>query len=278
MSRIASTFAAIRQDRRAAFIPFIMAGDPDPDASYALLKAMPEAGADIIELGVAFTDPMADGPSIQAAGLRALKAGQTLTGTIEMVRRFRAEGGTTPIILMGYANPIHRRGFESFVSEAAEAGVDGLIVVDLPPEEDGPLRSAAAAAGIDVIRLATPTTDAERLPAVVSGASGFIYYVSVAGVTGRASALETDVAAAISGLRQASSLPIAVGFGIKTPGHAAVFGRLADAVVVGSAIVDRVAAGAEALEKGALDTNSFVIDVAGFVRELAMATRLARKS
>ncbi len=282
MSRIAAAFDAAKAERRACFIPFVMAGDPDLDTSYRLLKALPGAGADIIELGVAFTDPMADGPSIQASGLRALKAGQTLDRTLDMVRRFRAEGGETPIILMGYANPIERRGLEAFPAIAAEAGVDGLIVVDLPPEEDAPLRAGAASAGVDVIRLATPTTDAARLPVILDGASGFIYYVAVAGVTGRKSGVEADVAAAVARVKQASELPVAVGFGVKTPEQAAAFGALADAVVVGSAIVDRLAAALEAdgggLENAVRDPDTIVSNVTLFVGELAAAARHPRNA
>ncbi|MEO1014680.1 MAG: tryptophan synthase subunit alpha [Pseudomonadota bacterium] len=280
MSRITAAFTRAREERRAAFIPFIMAGDPDLETSYRLLTALPDAGADIIELGVAFTDPMADGPAIQAAGLRALKAGQTLDKTLDMVRRFRAEGGETPIVLMGYANPVERRGAQQFPAIAAQAGVDGLIVVDLPPEEDAPLRAGAEAAGIDVIRLATPTTDASRLSVILNGASGFIYYVAVAGVTGAQSAAEAEVAEAVARVKNASDLPVAVGFGVKTPEQAAAFGAVADAVVVGSAIVDRLAAAADGdagvVENPVRDPDTIVSEVAAFTRRLADAARKPR--
>lgn len=278
MSRIAEAFARAQREGRAAFVPFIMAGDPDAEISAALLAALPAAGADVIELGVAFTDPMADGPSIQAAGLRALKSGQTLSRTLAMVRRFRDDGGGTPIILMGYANPIHRRGFDVFAAEAAAAGVDGLIVVDLPPEEDAPLRVAAAARGVDMIRLATPTTDAARLPTVVKEAAGFIYYVSVAGVTGRKSALRDDVAPAVARIRAASGLPVAVGFGVRTGEQAAAFARCADGVVVGSAIVDALAASVAVVPVGERTAATVLPPVVAFIEELAMATKLARRS
>ena len=240
MSRIAARFAALKNENRAGFIPFIMAGDPDYETSLEILRGLPAAGADIIELGVAFTDPMADGPVIQAAGLRALKAGQTLRRTLDMVRAFRDEDATTPIILMGYYNPVHAFGIVDFTAAAARAGVDGLIVVDAPPEEDGPLRAAANEKNLDLIRLATPTTDDARLPTVLDGASGFIYYVSIAGVTGRASAGANAVSEAVKRLKGASDLPVAVGFGVKTPEQAAETARAADAVVVGSALVARI--------------------------------------
>ena len=241
-SRIAARFDALKAEGRAAFIPFIMAGDPAYETSLALMKALPGAGADMIELGVCFTDPMADGPAIQAAGLRALKAGQTLARTLDMVRAFRAEDGDTPIVLMGYYNPFFAYGVERFLKDAAEAGVDGLIIVDLPPEEDAEMCLPARAAGIDFIRLATPTTDAARLPQVIRHVSGFIYYVSVAGVTGQKTGASSDIASAVERLREASGLPIAVGFGIKTPDRAREIAENADAVVVGSALVERLAA------------------------------------
>lgn len=276
-SRIGAAFDAAREEGRAAFIPFVMAGDPDLETSAEILRALPAAGADIIELGVAFTDPMADGPAIQAAGLRALQSGQTLTKTLKMVSQFRDEGGTTPIVLMGYANPILQRGVATFAAEAAEAGVDGLIVVDLPPEEDGSLRAAAEPLGIDVIRLATPTTDDRRRQTVINGARGFIYYVAVAGVTGRKSAVVESVRPAIAELKSASGLPVAVGFGVKTPEQAAQFGAFADGVVVGSAIVDKIA---DALKDGqtyartqAETRVSVISSVTKFVEELSAAAR-----
>ena len=216
MSRIKQRFDKLRAQNRAAFIPFIMGGDPDFETSLKLLETLPDAGADIIELGVAFTDPMADGPAIQAAGLRALDAGQTLSRTLEMVRQFRVGDRETPIILMGYYNPFYAYGVDAFLKDASTAGVDGLIIVDLPPEEDAELCLPARAAGLDFIRLATPTTDDARLPDVVKNTSGFVYYVSVAGITGKKAGGTTDVEAAVRRLRGASGLPVAVGFGVKT--------------------------------------------------------------
>lgn len=241
MSRIATVYSTLKEANRAAFIPFIMAGDPDLETSLEILNGLPAAGADIIELGVAFTDPMADGPAIQAAGLRALRAGQTLLKTLDLVRRFRKGDQTTPIVLMGYYNPVFSYGVDVFVRDAVEAGVDGLIIVDLPPEEDDELCLPARAGGLDFIRLATPTTNAQRLPAVIKNTSGFVYYVSVAGVTGRAVGVATAVGDAVEQLRTASGLPVAVGFGIKTGEMATKFAKIADAVVVGSAIVEKIA-------------------------------------
>ncbi len=284
MSRIKATFDRLKAEARTAFIPFIMAGDPDLETSLEIMKGLPAAGADLIELGVAFTDPMADGPSIQAAGLRALNAGQTLRKTLAMAATFRTEDQTTPIVLMGYYNPIHHFGEADFVAAAAEAGVDGLIVVDLPPEEDGPLRALAAAAGIDLIRLATPTTDDDRIGRVLEGASGFIYYVAVAGVTGRASADIAAAAAAVTRLQNAAKLPIALGFGVKTPEQAAQFAGFCDAVVVGSAIVDEIAGISSSkrvdiaapLERGAADTDNSVHGVLSFARDIAAAVHAAK--
>ena len=241
MSRLADTFDRLRAEGRAGFVPFVMAGDPDYETSLALIRALPAAGADVIELGVAFTDPMADGPSIQEAGLRALRAGQTLRRTLDLVRAFRADDQETPIVLMGYYNPIHAYGAEGFVTDAREAGVDGLIVVDLPPEEDAELCAPARAAGLDFVRLATPTTDADRMPDVLRSASGFVYYVSVAGVTGGATGEAGAVSEAVARLRAASGLPVAVGFGVRDEARAAEVARDADAVVVGSALVDALA-------------------------------------
>lgn len=241
MSRIKARFDQLKTENRAAFVPFIMAGDPDLETSLALLQALPGAGADLIELGVAFTDPMADGPAIAASGLRALKSGQTLRKTLDMVHSFRAKDDITPIILMGYYNPFYVYGPQDFVRDAKQAGVDGLIIVDLPPEEDAELCLPARAAGLDFIRLATPTTDDERLPAVVKNTSGFVYYVSVAGITGKAAGQTTDVETALNRIRAASGLPAAVGFGIKTGEKAKEFAVFADAVVVGSALVDELA-------------------------------------
>src|SRR5580658_11134073 len=221
MSRIAARFAELRKANRAAFVPFITAGDPDADTSFAILERLPKAGADLIELGVPFSDPMADGPAIQASSLRALKGGMTLAKTLDLVQRFRRKNTTTPIVLMGYYNPIHRYGTARFARDAAAAGVDGLITVDLPPEEDEVLRIPAAAQGLDVVRLATPTTDAKRLGTVLSGASGFLYYVSIAGVTGTKNFEADDVREAVARLKASTELPCAVGFGIKTPEQAA---------------------------------------------------------
>ncbi len=282
MSRIARLFDTLAREGRAGFAPFIMGGDPDYGSSLALLKALPVAGADLIELGVAFTDPMADGPAIQAAGLRALQAGQTLTKTLAMVRSFRAEDDRTPIVLMGYYNPFYAYGVQRFLKDAKAAGVDGLIIVDLPPEEDAELCLPARAAGVDFIRLATPTTDAARLPAVLENTSGFIYYVSVAGVTGAATGARVAVDAAVARLKAASALPVAVGFGIKTPQDAAATATIADLVVVGSALVERLAAnltpstGARGLEPAASGADSAGRAVLSLARELSAAVRRAR--
>lgn len=272
-SRIAARFDDLAREGRAAFIPFVMAGDPDYETSLALVKALPGAGADLIEIGVCFTDPMADGPAIQAAGLRALKAGQTLRKTLDLVRSFRRGDDATPIILMGYFNPIHAYGAAAFVADARAAGVDGLIVVDLPPEEDAELCLPARAAGLDFIRLATPTTDAARMPAVLRNVSGFLYYVSVAGITGAGAGASAAVAAAVERLKAASGLPVAVGFGIKTAEKAAETARCADAVVVGSALVERLAAAVDA--KGGED-DSVINSVLSLARELGGAVRAAR--
>ncbi|MBB5517501.1 tryptophan synthase subunit alpha [Amphiplicatus metriothermophilus] len=273
VSRLAARFDALAREGRAGFVPFVMAGDPDYETSLALLKALPAAGADAIELGVCFTDPMADGPAIQAAGLRALKAGQTLRRTLALVRSFREEDDQTPIVLMGYYNPFHAYGVEAFVKDARAAGVDGLIVVDLPPEEDAELRLPARAAGLDFIRLATPTTDAARMPAVLKNASGFVYYVSVAGVTGAKTGEAGAVAEAAARLKAASGLPVAVGFGIKTAEKAAEFARVVDAVVVGSALVERLAA---ALDADPGRPDNAINPVLSLARDLGGAVRAAR--
>jgi tryptophan synthase alpha chain len=248
VQRIDARFAALKAEGRAAFVAYVMAGDPDADTAFDILKGLPAAGADIIELGFPFSDPMAEGPTIQRAAQRALVGGMTLKGTLDLVRRFRAGDATTPLILMGYLNPVLSAGFEAFARDAAEAGVDGLIVVDCPPEEADPLVDALDAAGLALIRLAAPTTDDARLPAVVRRTSGFVYYVSVAGVTGVKEADAAAVAPAVERVRKASGLPVAVGFGIRTPERAAAVARVADAVVVGSALVDEVAAGLAAHE------------------------------
>jgi len=270
VSRIANRFAELRAKNRAAFIPFITAGDPDAQTSFELLQRLPEAGADLIEFGMAFSDPMADGPAIQASSLRALKAGMTLKGTLKLVKRFRARDTKTPVVLMGYFNPIHAHGLEHFVRDASVAGVDGLIVVDLGPEEDAPLRALANKAGIDIVRLATPTTDDSRLLTVLNGASGFLYYVSVAGVTGTKTFTNDDVSRALTRIRRATQLPIAVGFGIREPAQAAAIARFTDAAVVGSAIVGRIAdAKARNLPPAQLvdDALSFCVSLAKAVHE-----------
>ncbi|GEQ97005.1 tryptophan synthase alpha chain [Iodidimonas gelatinilytica] len=268
--RITARFNALKAEKRAAFVTFITAGDPDPDTSAKLLARLPEAGADIIELGMPFTDPMADGPAIQEASLRALHAGMTMHKVLEMVANFRKSDTDTPIILMGYFNPIMAFGVEAFVEKASSGGVDGLIVVDLPPEEDAELRVPAAKAGIAMIRLATPTTDDARLPRVLDGASGFLYYVSVAGVTGTSSAQDSDIEAAVTRIHAASDLPVAVGFGIKSPKDVARIGQLADAAVVGSAIVAQIKAN---LDETGQARPGLVDAVSAFVHTLAEGTR-----
>lgn len=272
MSRIAARFAELRRAGRAAFIPFITAGDPDAETSFAILEKLPAVGADLIELGVPFSDPMADGPAVQASSLRALEHGMTVHGVFGLVRRFREKDSSTPMILMGYFNPIHAYGVESFADKAAAAGVDGLIVVDLPPEEDDVFRLPAAARGVDVIRLATPTTDDKRLRVVLNGASGFLYYVSIAGVTGTKTYAEADVRSALERLKMHSRIPCAVGFGIKTAEQAGAMAQSADGVVVGSAIVDRIAEGVNIGKPG----PDIVQDVTQFCRELANAVRAGR--
>ncbi|MEE9329701.1 MAG: tryptophan synthase subunit alpha [Parvularculaceae bacterium] len=267
MTRIDDTFAQLKTENKAAFIAFMMAGDPDYDASLSLLKQLPAAGADVIELGVCFTDPVADGPAIQAAGLRALDAGHTLAKTLRMVRDFRIDNKITPIILMGYYNPIYVFGVETFLTEAKETGVDGLIVVDLPPEEDAELCLPARAAGIDFIRLTTPTTDDKRLPAVINNSSGFVYYVSVAGITGAKAGDTADIGTAVTRIGHAAKLPVAVGFGIKTPDQARAIAKIADGVVVGSALVDLQA-----------KSEGDPIEVLAHARALADAIHNARKS
>ena len=237
-TRIDARFAQLKKERRSAFVTFLMAGDPDPETSLAIIKALPKAGADVIEIGMPFTDPMADGPSIQAAGLRALKAGMTLKKTLALVRDFRKDDDATPLVLMGYYNPIYIYGVDKFLSDAKSAGVDGLIVVDLPPEEDSELCVPAMKAGLNFIRLATPTTDDKRLPAVLANTSGFVYYVSVTGITGSASADSSAVGEAVARIKRHTALPVCVGFGIRTPEAARAIAAKADGAVVGSALVD----------------------------------------
>jgi tryptophan synthase alpha chain len=241
MSRIAARFAALRREGRAGLVTYLTAGDPDADTSARLFAGVAAAGADLIEIGMPFSDPMADGPVIQNAALRALKAGMTLRRTLALVRELRRGDDATPIVLMGYYNPIYRYGAQAFARDAVDAGVDGVIVVDLPPEEDSELNEPARAAGLDVVRLATPTSDDSRLPQIVEHASGFIYYVAIAGITGTRSADAAEVAAAVARLRRFTDLPVAVGFGIKTPQQAAEVARAADAAAVGSALVQRLA-------------------------------------
>jgi tryptophan synthase alpha chain len=243
MSRIETTFARLRAEGRKAFVAYIMAGDPDLETSFAVMRGLPGAGVDVIELGMPFTDPMADGPTIQMAGQRALAGGQTLEKTLAMVRRFRAADAETPIVLMGYYNPIYSRGVDRFLDDAVAAGIDGLIVVDLPPEEDAELCLPARDKGLNFIRLATPTTDDARLPAVVKNTSGFVYYVSITGITGAAAAQAGAVAPDVARIRAASGLPVVVGFGITTPEAAAEIAAVADGCVVGSAIVKLIGEG-----------------------------------
>ncbi|MCJ8168353.1 tryptophan synthase subunit alpha [Atopomonas sediminilitoris] len=241
MSRLQSRFAALKAENRAALVTFVTGGDPDYDTSLAILKGLPAAGADVIELGMPFTDPMADGPAIQLANIRALSGKMTLAKTLNMVREFRQGNQDTPLVLMGYFNPIHHYGIARFVEEAKTAGVDGLIVVDLPPEHNEDLCEPAQTAGLDFIRLTTPTTDDKRLPVVLNGSSGFVYYVSVAGVTGANAATMDHVEQAVTRLRRHTDLPLCIGFGIRTPAHAADVARRAEGVVVGSALVDQIA-------------------------------------
>ncbi len=269
--RIAATFAACAKQGRAAFVGYLMAGDPDIETSFNNIKALADSGVDIIEIGAPFTDPMADGPAIQKAALRALAAGATLHSTLDIAQRFRATNTTTPLILMGYANPIHRMGYAAFAKAAAEAGIDGVITVDLPPEEDAPLRQELAAHGLAVIRLATPTTTEKRMERIADGASGFVYYVSVAGVTGAGIGAEADISAGVNQARRLSKLPVAVGFGVRTPEQAAVFARISDAVVVGSALVEEVRA---AVEQG--DPASSVKRISVVAKSLSNAIAKAR--
>lgn len=272
--RLEDRFGALKTEGRAGLITFVTAGDPDREISARILAGLPAAGADIIELGIPFSDPMADGPAIQAASLRALKAGQTLAATLEMVGDFRQHtDDTTPVVLMGYYNPIYIYGVDRFVEDAANAGVDGLIIVDLPPEEDSELRVPAAAAGIDFVRLTTPTSDAVRLPKLTETASGFIYHVSITGITGTRSASNDHVAADIDRVRTFTDLPLAVGFGIKTPDQAAAIARVADAAVVGSAIVQIIE---DKLENESAPAADLVESVLEFVESLAEGVRAAR--
>jgi tryptophan synthase alpha chain len=271
--RIDRRFAALNKQDSAALVTFTMAGDPDYATSLAILKALPKAGADVIELGMPFTDPMADGPAIQAAGLRALKAGQTLKKTLAAVRDFRAGDDATPIVLMGYYNPIYIYGVERFLADAKAAGVDGLIVVDLPPEEDSELCLPAMKAGLNFIRLATPTTDERRLPTVLTNTSGFVYYVSITGITGAAAPDAGKVAAAVARIKRHTKLPVCVGFGVRTAAHARAIAEGADGVVVGSALVEAVR---KSLEPDGKPTSKSVAAVTDLTRALAEGVRGAR--
>ncbi|MDP6346073.1 MAG: tryptophan synthase subunit alpha [Alphaproteobacteria bacterium] len=273
-ARIDARFAKLRAEGRAGLVTYVMSGDPDLATSASILAGLPAAGADVIELGMAFTDPMADGPSIQVAGLRALKAGISLKGTLAMARRFRQNDQETPVILMGYYNPIHAFGVEPFLAAAGEAGVDGLIIVDLPPEEDDELCLPALRAGLSFIRLATPTTDDGRLPAVLANTSGFVYYVSYTGITGAGSADAEAVGAAVARIRRHSDLPVAVGFGIRTPARAAAIAAAADAVVVGTAFTDAVR---DSLDDDGRAGPGTVEAVLALVRSLADGVRGAAR-
>ena len=271
--RIDRRFAALNKQDSAALVTFTMAGDPDYATSLGILKALPKAGADVIELGMPFTDPMADGPAIQAAGLRALKAGQTLKKTLAAVRDFRAGDDATPIVLMGYYNPIYIYGVERFLADAKAAGVDGLIVVDLPPEEDSELCLPAMKAGLNFIRLATPTTDERRLPTVLTNTSGCVYYVSITGITGAAAPDAGKVAAAVARIKRHTKLPVCVGFGVRTAAHARAIAEGADGVVVGSALVEAVR---QSLEPDGKPTSKSVAAVTDLTRALAEGVRGAR--
>lgn len=273
--RLTARFALAKAQNRAALVTYVMAGDPDPDTAFAILEALPRAGADIVELGLPFTDPMADGPAIQAAGLRALKAGQTVAGTLALVRRFRTGNADTPVILMGYFNPIYSYGVERFLVDAKAAGADGFIVVDLPPEMDDEFCRPALAAGFAFIRLATPTTDAARLPAVLANTAGFVYYVSITGVTGSATPDFDRVGAAVARIKQQTDLPVVVGFGVKSGAHAAALAQVADGVVVGSALVDAIRA---SLDADGRATDRTVEAVAALVRDLAEGVRSVDKA
>jgi len=274
-TRIDTRFSELKKQDRSAFITFVMAGDPDPATSLSIIKALPKAGADVLEIGMPFTDPMADGPAIQAAGLRALKAGMTLKKTLAMVREFRQGDAATPVVLMGYYNPIYIYGVDKFLVDAKLAGVDGLIIVDLPPEEDVELCLPAMKAGLNFIRLATPTTDDKRLPAVLANTSGFVYYVSITGITGSASADSSAVGAAVARIKGHTHLPVCVGFGIRTPEAARRIAANADGAVVGTALVDALRASLDAEGRASASTVTAVADLAS---QLAQGVREARGS
>ena len=274
MTRIDKRFAALKAEGRAGLVTFLMAGDPDHATSLAIIAALPKAGADVIEIGMPFTDPMADGPAIQAAGLRALTGGETLKKTIDLVREFRKGDGETPIVLMGYYNPIYIYGADRFLADAKSAGVDGLIVVDLPPEEDKELCLPALAAGLNFIRLATPTTNDKRLPAVLANTSGFVYYVSITGITGAAAPDAVRVTDAVSRIKRHTKLPVAVGFGVRDAARARAIAEGADAVVVGSALIEALRA---SLDKDGKATSNTVTAVTQLVASLAEGVRSARR-
>jgi tryptophan synthase alpha chain len=274
-TRIDARFAELKREGRSAFVTFLMAGDPDPDTSLQIIKALPKAGADIIEIGMPFTDPMADGPSIQAAGLRALKAGTTLKKTLAMVRAFREGDNATPLVLMGYYNPIYIYGVDKFLTDAKSAGVDGLIIVDLPPEEDTELCVPALKAGLNFIRLATPTTDDKRLPAVLANTSGFVYYVSITGITGAAAADSKMVGDAVARIKRHTKLPVCVGFGIRTPEAAQGIAERADGAVVGTALVDALRGSLDGEGRATAKTVSAVADLAA---SLARGVRSAKQA
>jgi len=275
VTRIDARFAELNKQGRSAFITFLMAGDPDPSTSLEIIKALPKAGADIIEIGMPFTDPMAVGPAILAAGLRALKAGMTLNKTLAMVREFRKLDATTPLVLMGYYNPIYIHGVDKFLLDAKSAGVDGLIIVDLPPEEDSELCLPAMKAGLNFIRLATPTTDDKRLPAVLANTSGFVYYVSITGITGSASADTGEVGEAVARIKRHTKLPVCVGFGIRTPMAARAIAQNADGAVVGTALVEVLRA---SLDPEGRATAKTVGAVADLVSSLAQGVRGAKQA
>ena len=274
-TRIDTRFTELKKEGRAAFVTFVMCGDPDLATSLEIIKALPKAGADIIEIGMPFTDPMADGPAIQAAGLRALKAGTTLKKTLQVVRDFRAGDNVTPIVLMGYYNPIYIYGVDKFLADAKSAGVDGLIIVDLPPEEDTELCIPAMKAGLNFIRLATPTTDDKRLPAVLANTSGFVYYVSITGITGSASADTAQVSAAVARIKRHTQLPVCVGFGIRTPDAARGIAQAANGAVVGSALIDALRA---TLDPEGRATARTVPAVADLAAALAQGVRGAKQA
>jgi tryptophan synthase alpha chain len=274
-TRIDTRFAQLKTEGRAAFVTFVMAGDPDLATSLEIVRALPKAGADIIEIGMPFTDPMADGPAIQAAGLRALKAGTTLKKTLAMVATFRKDDNATPIVLMGYYNPIYIYGVDKFLVDAKAAGVDGLIIVDLPPEEDVELCLPALKAGLNFIRLATPTTDDKRLPAVLENTSGFVYYVSINGITGSGSANSSDVGAAVARIKRHTDLPVCVGFGIRTPEAARDIAAHANGAVVGSALIDALRATLDSEDRATATTVSAVADL---VSALAQGVHAAKQA